>query len=302
MIYGELLSALDALGVCAKESYPLRDSVSLKIPSVAALAVFPDTVQKLCSSLQILREQGVRIQIVGNGSNLFFACERFEGAVLFTRGISEISATDEPNTLRASCGASFGALASRAAQMGLSGLEFAYGIPGTVGGAVYMNAGAYGGAVSDVLTHSLVYDGERTFALSAKEHALGYRSSIFMTSEKPLVCLETTFRLVPAPREEIEARMRENMRARREKQPLEYPSAGSYFKRPEGYFAGKLIEDCGLKGFCVGGAAVSEKHAGFVINKGGATAEDILALEGEVRKRVLESFGVLLQREVRVIE
>ena len=163
-----------------------------------------------------------------------------------------------------------------------------------------MNAGAYGGSVSDILECSRCFYGNRIISLSRDEHDFSYRKSSYMTNG--FICVDAFFELNFGDRSEIETKMNENMRSRKEKQPLEFPNAGSYFKRPEGHFAGKLIEDCGLKGYRVGGAEVSRKHAGFVINVGGATADDILSIEAEIKRRVFEQFGVALEREVHVIE
>lgn len=300
MIDRALTEALLQNGVEVREDYSLKNSLSFRVDSIASLAVFPNTSEQLVFALKTLKDRNVRTEMIGNGSNLFFAKERFDGAVILTKGLKSFSVED--NMIRAQAGALITSLASSAAKEGLSGLEFAYGIPATVGGAVYMNAGAYGGSVSDVLDRSICYDVEndRVLTLPLSEHGFDYRKSVYMRGG--LICLEAAFELKRGNREEIEEKMRENMKSRREKQPLEMPSAGSYFKRPTGYFAGKLIEDCGLKGFSVGDAEVSVKHAGFIINKGNAAACDILALENEVRRRVFERFGVTLEREVRVIE
>ena len=203
--------------------------------------------------------------------------------------------------LSAQAGVTLSALARKALDCGLGGLAFAYGIPGTVGGGVYMNAGAYGGQIADCLERAtLLDDTGEMLVLPASELALGYRSSALM--DGGLTLLSADFRLAPASPESIRAEMDGNMRARREKQPLEYPSCGSTFKRPPGHFAGALIEQCGLKGYTVGGAQVSEKHAGFVINRGGATSADVLALIGHIQRVVREKTGVSLACEVRIIE
>ncbi len=296
-----ICNILKDMGIEVKENFSLKDHISFKLDSIAALAVFPKNEKQLCNAVKIMRENGIRFVILGNGSNLFFAREYFDGAVVFTKGMRDMTVNE--NKINVLAGASFTSLALFALKNGLSGLEFAYGIPGTVGGAVYMNAGAYGGEVSDVLLSSRYYDMDtgEIKEIAHKEHDFGYRTSVYMKNDS-LLCLGATFALDVGNCEKIKEKMNANMSARREKQPLELPNAGSYFKRPEGYFAGKLIEDCGLKGFSIGGAQVSEKHAGFIVNKGGATARDILLLEEEVRRRVHERFGVMLEREVRVIE
>ena len=252
----------------------------------------------LIELIAYLKKRQTRFIVIGNASNLLFDDHGFRGCVISTKAMRDV--TVDGNVLTVSAGYSLIALSQLAAKHSLSGLEFACSIPGTVGGAIFMNAGAYGGEISDILAESTCFDGEKIITLSNSEHEFGYRKSVYMRGG--LVCLGAKLVLERADRDEIEKKMRENMSARRQKQPLELANAGSYFKRPEGYFAGKLIEDCGLKGFSVGGAAVSEKHAGFIVNLGGATYEDVIALEEEVRKRVFERFGVLLEREVRIIK
>jgi len=276
---------------------------TFKVGGKVALAIFPDGKEKLISTLDILCDQNIRFEIIGNASNMLFAFDFFEGAFVFTSGISSYSLSKKNNSIVASCGASLTYLSDIAAQNGFAGLEFAYGIPALVGGAVYMNAGAYGASVSDVLTASLAYDTQNKviLTLSDGDHAFGYRHSVYMENSS-LVCLEAEFSLKHGDVELIRSKMTENMSSRKEKQPLQYPSAGSYFKRPEGHFAGKLIEDCGLKGFSIGGAQVSQKHAGFIINTGGATFSDILALEEKIKERVMSTYGVELEREVRLVK
>lgn len=270
---------------------------SFKVGGIAALAVYPKSAEQLIGALRILHRHGLRYEVLGNCSNVIFAFERFEGALIFTDGICELSV--EGQRIKAACGRSLTGLAATAAAHSLSGLEFAYGIPALVGGAVYMNAGAYGGEIASVLEYSLAYDCDSDSVIRLDENSFGYRHSVYM--ERPLICLEAGFALRTGNESEIRALMRRNMDARAEKQPLDLPSAGSYFKRPVGHFAGKLIEDCGLKGMRIGGAQVSEKHAGFIVNAGGATADDILALEEKIKEIVMSRYGVELQREVRLI-
>ncbi len=299
MSFDTLLSALFASAIDHKTEYSLRDRVSFKLDCTAAVAIFPKNAEELIASVTLCRKAEHPFVLLGRGSNLFFAHARYEGAVLLTDRLNRVER--EGNSLRAACGVPLTSLAAKAAKMGLSGLEFAYGIPGSVGGAVFMNAGAYGGAISDVLCESTAYDGKTGEILILQNHDFSYRKSIYMNNPD-LICLEARFLLKQGDPAVIEETMRGHVQSRREKQPLEYPSAGSYFKRPEGHFAGKLIEDCGLKGLRVGGAVVSEKHAGFLINRGGATAADVLALEEQVKCAVLARFGVTLEREVRVVE
>ena len=291
---------LKQAGIGFEENYPLAKHSSFKIGGEAELALFPENEKMLVVALNLLKENKVRTEIIGNASNVLFGDGVLNGALVFTSKMTDHSFNGE--ILFASCGASLTAMAKKAADRGLSGLEFAYGIPGSIGGAVYMNAGAYGSCVSEVLLSSRVFDvnsGE-IFELDPTGHKFGYRKSVFMEREG-LVCLGASFGLCVDNKEAICGKMNEFMASRKAKQPLEYANAGSYFKRPEGYFAGKLIEDCGLKGFSIGGAAVSSKHAGFIINLGGATASDVMALEEEIKCKVFERFGVMLEREVRII-
>ena len=300
MIPDRLISALEEAGVSTEKNIPLREYSTFRIGGQGELGIFPATADELTASVLLCRGSGVTYRIIGKGSNLLFSDGLTEGAFIFTEKMASI--TVDGDTLTADAGASLAALSSRAAENSLTGLEFAKGIPGSVGGAVYMNAGAYGGEISQVLISSIAFDthtGE-TLILSASDHYFSYRHSVYM--ERPIICLSATFKLSKGVKTEIEEKMKDYAIARREKQPLEFPSAGSYFKRPDGYFAGKLIEDCGLKGLRVGGAAVSEKHAGFVINLGNATAEDVLALEEIIRNTVKEKYGVTLEREVRKVE
>lgn len=253
-------------------------------------------VQKL---IELCRNSGTPYYVVGNGSNLLVSDSGFEGMIiLIGQGMSEITVNGCAVTAQA--GALLPKLAVTAAEAGLCGLEFAAGIPGSVGGACVMNAGAYGGELKDVLTRvrALTPDNElRDF--KPEELELGYRQSIFINGG--YVVLEAGFGLAPRNPEDINARIAELAAKRREKQPLEYPSAGSTFKRPEGFFAGRLIEEAGLKGRGVGGACVSEKHAGFVINKGGAAAQDIYDTIRLVIDEVRKKHGIILEPEVRII-
>ena len=293
-----ICNMLKDMGIEAKQNFSLKNHISFKIDSIAALAVFPENESQLCYAVKAVRESGMRFVILGNGSNLFFGDGEVQSVLIFTKALDSISI--EGTRLTALAGASLGAVARGAAEESLTGLEFAHGIPGTVGGAIFMNAGAYGGAISDLLLESVALDSETGEILTLREHEFGYRYSTYMKN-KSLICLGGSFLLQKGDRETIMSTMKELAATRREKQPLEYPSAGSYFKRPAGHFAGKLIEDCGLKGTRIGGAAVSEKHAGFLVNLGDATADDVLRLETLIRDEVQSRFGVCLEREVRLI-
>ena len=278
-----------------RENAPLREYCSMRVGGPARLAAFPETAEELAA---LLRAGGRRV-VLGGGSNVLFPDEGYDGTVIFTTRLCGLTA--DGCMLSAQAGVPLSAAARRALECGLGGLAFAYGIPGTVGGGVYMNAGAYGGQIADCLVRATLLDaaGEPR-VVPASELALGYRSSALMDGDWTL--LSADFALVPAPPEEIRAEMERNMQARREKQPLEYPSCGSTFKRPPGQYAGALIERCGLKGCTVGGAQVSEKHAGFVVNRGDATSADVRALITHIQRVVAEKTGVLLECEVRIID
>jgi len=279
---------------------PLSSLCTFKIGGPADIVVKPSTRDELVLSVSEAIKCNIPYLVIGNGSNLLFDDDGFSGAVIVTNGMRALSF--DGNTVTADAGVPMTALALRAQGAELSGLEFAYGIPGCVGGAVTMNAGAYGGQMSDVLVSSEYYDpasGER-ITLDAGEHNYGYRESIYI--DRPdLVVLGAVLELTSSSEEDVKRKCDENMAARKEKQPLEYPSAGSTFKRPEGYFAGKLIQDSGLKGYTVGGAQVSEKHSGFVINKDNATFSDVVNLIEDVKKTVHDKFGVELSEEVKII-
>ncbi len=298
MISQEILNSLALHGVEFKVNYPLSSACTFKIGGFCSIAVFPKTEEQFLRCVDILDDAGIRVHICGKGSNTLFGDGQLDLAVVFTSGLDSI----EFNGKHISCGAGVGliSLASKACDKGLSGLEFASGIPGSVGGAVYMNAGAYGSAMENVVVKSRAYDRVAHNVITVTEHSFGYRDSIYK-QRKELVCIGVDIELCEGDTDTIKAKMREFSEQRRSKQPIEYPSAGSYFKRPEGDFAGRLIEVSGLKGTAVGGARVSEKHAGFIVNVGGASFDDVMRLEQIVKQRVLENMGVSLEREVEVI-
>ena len=287
-------------GIPFRENEPLAAHCTFKIGGPAQLFVQPQTEQQLCSAAALCKEQAVRYYLLGNGSNILFADEGFAGVVIDISALGSDIAV-EGNMLTAGAGVRLVALCRAALEHGLSGLEFAYGIPGTVGGAVYMNAGAYGGEMKDVLTvvRYLTAEGKVVQA-SAAELDLSYRHSIF--EENGGCILSAQFALQPGNAADIRAKMDELMAKRVDKQPLDKPSAGSTFKRPAGAFAAALIDQCGLRGFRHGGAAVSDKHCGFVVNLGGATCADVLALCDEVRAIVKEKTGYELEKEIRVVK
>lgn len=294
-----LIGALQGQQIPFLEQEPLSRHTTFRIGGPAAVFCLPETPAQLLRTAELCREYGVRTYLLGNGSNTLFADEGFDGAVICTVAL-RLPVTVTGTTVSAAAGASLAAVCREAQKAALTGLEFAYGIPGTVGGAVYMNAGAYGGELKQVLSRVTFLDSDLQLeTLPVEELALGYRTSRFETDGGCI--LEATFRLQPGDPQAIEARMQELMARRREKQPLEMPSAGSTFKRPEGAFAGQLIEQSGLRGFAVGGAAVSTKHCGFVVNTGGATCADVIQLTDEIQKIVEEKTGYHLSREIRVV-
>ena len=281
---------------------PMSRHTSFRVGGPAKRMAFPSSGEQLVLLLDYARACGARPLVIGNGTNLLAPDEGLDRLVIDTSaGLNRLEEGTEPGTLTAEAGVSLARLADFACKQGLTGLEFAHGIPGSLGGAVYMNGGAYGGEMSQVLTEVLAYfpkEGLRT--MKTEELDLGYRHSFFMDHPE-VVILRATVQLQTGEEEAIRARMRELMARRKASQPLEYPSAGSTFKRPAGHFAGTLIEQCGLKGLTVGGAQVSEKHAGFIINIGSATSADVTALIAQVQHIVLEKTGVRLEPEVRII-
>ncbi len=282
-----------------RKDLPLSTVSSFRIGGNASYVIYPTTIDELASLSALCRSISVPNIVIGNGTNLLFADSGYEGAVIVTTQVKDIKI--EGNTVTAGCGVSFTHLASAACEAGLSGLEFAYGIPGTVGGAVFMNAGAYGGEMKDVCASVTVYDSDsdEIYDIKAEDCAFGYRESIFQN--KDMMILSAKLTLTEGDSAEISEKMNALMQQRVDKQPLNFPSAGSTFKRYPGYFAGKLIEDAGLKGYTIGGAQVSEKHAGFIINIGNATASDVLALIGHIQSVIKNNVGIELQPEVRII-
>ena len=277
----------------------LKDCTSFKTGGKAGLFLIPETEDELAGSLSLLKEKDIPYFILGKGSNLLVSDSGYAGAVIkLGEGLSQIQA--EGTKIRAGAGASLAKVARVARQETLTGFEFAAGIPGTVGGAMVMNAGAYGGEMKDVVesVRLLLEDGSiREF--TCEEMKFGYRTGIL--KEIKGVALETVFALQKGEGEAIDAKMQDFAARRREKQPLEYPSAGSTFKRPEGHFAGKLIGDAGLSGYAIGDAKVSEKHNGFVINTGNATAKDIRDLIFYLKEKVEKETGVVLEPEVIMV-
>lgn len=292
-----LQAALPPFALRSEE--PLAKHTSFRIGGPAELMVFPRTKRELETVLRLSRELDIRPRLLGGGTNVLAPDEGVRGVVIMTRdtflGLELLTST----RISAMAGMTLAQTAMFAARNRLSGLEFAHGIPGTVGGGVYMNAGAYGGELRSVTarTEFLHLDG-RTEYFEGERQGFAYRSSAFQKMEGVIVRAE--FELQPDEEKTVRARMKELSERRRASQPLELPSAGSAFKRPQGGYAAALIEQAGLKGFSVGGAAVSEKHAGFIVNRGGASAADVTALIQAVQARVYENSGVRLEPEIRL--
>ena len=277
---------------------PMMKHTSFRAGGAARWFAVPETAEELKAVLAACRKADTPWYVIGNGSNLLVSDKGFPGVIISTDKFDRLEVNGTEITVGA--GVMLSKLANTAYKAGLTGLEFAAGIPGTVGGACVMNAGAYGSEMINVLKSVTVLTPEGNVeTLPAESLELGYRTSVI--PKKGYLVLEAVMSLTEGNMEESKALMDDLAFRRKDKQPLEFPSAGSTFKRPAGHFAGKLIEDCGLKGFTVGGAQVSEKHAGFVINKGGATASDIYNLCKEVEKRVKAEFGVSLEMEVKLL-
>ena len=286
-------------GLELREHEPMSRHTTFRIGGPARLMALPRSAGEARGVVRTAVELGVAPFFLGNGINLLVADGGYEGLIVKTGSLDQVREVNR--RLRAESGIPLSRLAVAALDRGLAGLEFAHGIPGSLGGAVTMNAGAYGGEMVQVLTAVTFLDGEgHVVTLPVEACRLTYRHSDFTEHPERLI-LEAEFELRQGDGSESRAKMEELARRRKEKQPLEYPSAGSTFKRPEGYFAAALIEQCGLKGRRVGGAQVSEKHAGFVINRGDATCADVLALVEEIRAAVFRETGVTLELEVRTL-
>lgn len=293
--YDRLIDILGSEAVLVDE--PMKKHTTFRIGGPADYYVLPKTIEEVKKVTALCKEAEIPYYVLGNGSNLLVSDRGYRGVIIHLyRNMNRIEV--EGTRIRAQVGALLSQIAGEALRHSLTGFEFASGIPGTLGGAIVMNAGAYGGEMKDVLQEvtALSQDGE-VRVLSREELDLGYRTSVI--GKEGYIALEAVIALKEGDMEEIRAVMEDLKERRTTKQPLEYPSAGSTFKRPEGYFAGKLIQDTGLRGFSVGGAQISEKHCGFVINKNNATAEDVVTLMREVSDRVEAKFGVPLEPEVK---
>lgn len=295
-----LFNRLVEIGCPACKGELLSRHTTFKIGGPSDLFIMPQNVLQLKQVIQFCQNDTIPVTVIGNGSNLLVADEGVRGAVIHIGSeMGRISRIGE-STLCSEAGVPLSRLCQAALREGLSGLEFAWGIPGTVGGAAYMNAGAYGGEMRQVVQRCEHIEPDGSMGeLDRGALDFAYRHSAYTGTDR--IITSVTVELTPDDPARIQARMEDFMTRRKEKQPLEYPSAGSIFKRPEGYFAGKLIADCGLKGFSVGGAQVSDKHAGFIINKGGATCSEVTELISIIQRTVLERFGVSLECEIRRI-
>lgn len=311
VFYQKLRNILKENQVLVEE--PLAKHTTFQIGGPADYLVLPETFLQVAGVIDCCKETDMPFYVLGNGSNLLVSDKGYRGTVIkLGRNLSNITINERKTEessgheeakcflVQAQSGVLLSKLASVIAEYGLAGFEFAAGIPGTLGGAVTMNAGAYGGEMKDCISGATLLDQDgNMLQLGKEELTLGYRKSIIQ--DRNYIVLDASFTLWQGDKEEIRNRITELNARRREKQPLEYPSAGSTFKRPEGYFAGKLIMDSGLRGYRVGNAQVSEKHCGFVINRGGATAEEVRTLISEVRQIVYHKFGVMLEPEIRFL-
>ncbi len=292
---------LDAYSIPYSENEPMSAHTTFKIGGPARFFVAPKDDVQLERAFDGAKRFGIKSFVIGKGSNLLFDDEGYDGAVITTLSLDTISVGD--NVIACFAGFSVTALSRFAMENSLKGLSFAYGIPGSVGGAVYMNAGAYGGEIKDVLIGTCYLDlaDGKIKVLRADEHEFAYRYSSYKDHPERIIT-SAAFMLEAGDREEIKAEMDDFMERRRTKQPLEYPSAGSVFKRYPGRYTAQMIDEAGLKGACVGGAEVSEKHAGFIINKGGATCRDVLTLIDLIKTTIFHKFGIEIECEVIHVE
>ena len=279
----------------------MKKHTTFKVGGNAACVAMPDSVEKRRAFIKFLNENKIRCYFLGNGSNVIFSDEGFDGVIIKTSKLNFINIDKKNNTAQAGAGVLMTSFSRMMRENGLGGMEFAYGIPGNIGGGCYMNAGAYGGQISDcVLSVEYIDRQGNVRTVSRRDCDYSYRHSVFM--ENKWLITSATFRLRPKDKVSMLSYMEDIMQRRVEKQPLDMPSAGSSFKRPRGYYAAALIDECGLKGFSVGGARVSTKHAGFIVNTGNASCADIVALADEVRKTVMEKKGVQLEKEMIIVK
>ena len=301
MSFDKIYDYAKSIGCQAQRDVPMSKYTTFRIGGNAAVMLTPTADEQLASIIKKCKEENIKPFIIGNGSNMLISDNGLDTVVInMCRPDPKIELVNG-DTVVCDSGATMSKVCNFALENGLTGLEFAFGIPGSAGGAAYMNAGAYGGEMKDVLVECRHIDSDGNFgSLKGEELGLAYRTSAY--EHNGFIITTLVMKLSKGNKDEIRAKMQELLQRRKDKQPLEYPSAGSTFKRPEGYFAGALIEECGLKGYSVGGAQVSEKHAGFVINKGSATAKDVLSLIKYIQDKVFSEKGVMLEPEVRLIE
>lgn len=286
-----------------KTNYLMADMTSFKIGGAADIVLFPSSAESFCDLIKWLAENEMKYIIIGKGSNVLFSDEGYRGAVVSTSRLSKITVNDFDNEIEAECGALLSSCAVSAQKASLSGLEFSYGIPASCGGAVFMNAGAYGGDMAGVISSVTYYD---TYScavktISGSECDFKYRHSVFRENPN-MIILSVKTKLSPKDKDEIKCLMDDYMGRRISRQPLDYPSAGSVFKRCKGYFTSQLIDECGLKGVSIGGAQVSEKHAGFIINKGNAKASEVCELIALIQKRIKEINNIDIECEIIKVE
>lgn len=294
----DLAENLKNICQCVRIDEPMKKHTTFKIGGNADIFCEPENTEELCGLIDFFKTEGIEYTVMGNGSNMLVSDKGIRGAVIKI-GERMSNITVEGECIIAQSGALLSKIASVAKKNSLTGFEELAGIPGSLGGAVYMNAGAYGGETAAVVeeVNFITSSGEIRTA-KAEELDFGYRHSVFTNGSD--IILSAKIRLKKGNTAEIEEKMKDYSKRRSDKQPLNYPSAGSVFKRPQGYFAGKLIEDCGLKGKTIGGAQISEKHAGFIINRSDATARDVLALIEYAQNEVMEKFGVKIEPEIRL--
>lgn len=301
MSFDKIYDYAKSIGCPSQRDVPMSKYTTFRIGGNASVMLTPTTDEQLASIIKKCKKDNIKPFIIGNGSNMLISDKGLDTVVInMCRPDPKIELVNG-DTVVCDAGATMSKVCNFALENGLTGLEFAFGIPGSAGGAAYMNAGAYGGEMKDVLVECRHIDSDGNFgSLKGEELGLAYRTSAY--EHNGYIITTLVMKLSKGNKDEIRAKMQELLQRRKDKQPLEYPSAGSTFKRPEGYFAGALIEECGLKGYSVGGAQVSDKHAGFVINKGDASAKDVLDLIKYIQDKVLSEKGVMLEPEVRLIE
>lgn len=300
MDYSSLIELCRKIGIHYKENEPLADYTTMKIGGNCDILVCPKDEDTLAKVVKFCCKENIPFFVLGRGSNVLASGKGYHGCIIYLSGaVGHIDI--DGDTITASSGASLVTVCRCALEHSLTGLEFAYGIPGSMGGALYMNAGAYGGEMKDVVISCRYIDENGELCeMSAEDMQLSYRHSFF--TGKKCVITSVTMQLRKGEKDEIKAKMEELMEKRRSKQPLEFPSCGSTFKRPEGYFAAALIEECGLKGYSVGGAQVSEKHSGFVINRNNASFDDVIDLVQHIKNTVRQQKGIELECEMLILE